>query len=166
MVERRPGIWSAGRELLELIRALLEEEERERKERALGRIRPWEVHDEATTTLTSGWLTRGAARRRRCSTRGNRRNRSDRPATPVVPVEHGVLHTPPRSSRRTSQCEPRDPPPHRRGRRASAATRARAASSATAPSREGAGERLVKERERTKSEKIMNKCRGFCLNIC
>ena len=54
MVERRPGIWPAGRELLELIRALLEEEERERKERALGRIRPWEVHDEATMALTSG----------------------------------------------------------------------------------------------------------------
>ena len=54
MVERRPGIWSAECELLELVRALLEEEERERKERALGRIRPWEVHDEATTALTSG----------------------------------------------------------------------------------------------------------------
>ena len=54
MVERRPGIWPAGRELLELVRALLEEEERERKERSLGRIRPWEVHDEATTALTSG----------------------------------------------------------------------------------------------------------------
>jgi len=47
MVERRPGIWPAECELLE-------EEERERKERALGRIRPWEVHDEATTALTSG----------------------------------------------------------------------------------------------------------------
>ena len=54
MVERRPGIWPVGRELLELVRALLEEEERERKERALGRIRPWEVHDEMTTALTSG----------------------------------------------------------------------------------------------------------------
>ena len=54
MVERRPGIWPAERELLELVRALLEEEERERKERALGRIRPWEVQDEATTALTSG----------------------------------------------------------------------------------------------------------------
>ena len=54
MVERRPGIWPAERELLELVRGLLEEEERERKERALGRIRPWEVHDEATTALTSG----------------------------------------------------------------------------------------------------------------
>ena len=53
-MERRPGIWPAERELLELIRALLEEKERERKERALGRIRPWEVHDEATTALTSG----------------------------------------------------------------------------------------------------------------
>jgi len=34
LVERRPGIWPAERELLELVRALLEEEERERKERA------------------------------------------------------------------------------------------------------------------------------------
>ena len=29
MVERRPGIWPAERELLELVRARLEEEERE-----------------------------------------------------------------------------------------------------------------------------------------
>ena len=29
MVERRPGIWLTGRELLELVRARLEEEERE-----------------------------------------------------------------------------------------------------------------------------------------
>ena len=36
MVERRPGIWPAERELLELVRALLEKEERERKERALA----------------------------------------------------------------------------------------------------------------------------------
>jgi len=35
-MERRPGIWPAERELLELVQALLEEEERERKERALA----------------------------------------------------------------------------------------------------------------------------------
>ena len=55
MVERRPGIWPAGRELLELVRALLEEEERERKERAVGEQQQKE----------------GAARRQR-GTRGTR----------------------------------------------------------------------------------------------
>ena len=36
MVERRPGIWPAERELLELVRARLEEEEREEEGRDVG----------------------------------------------------------------------------------------------------------------------------------
>ena len=86
---------AGGSELFELVRALLEKEERERKERALGRIRPWEVHDEATTALTSGmadaWprhsLVGGDAQRV-----AKPSYRSDWPVMPVGPVEHGVLH--------------------------------------------------------------------------
>ena len=90
-VERRPGIWPAERELLE-------EEERERKERALGRIRPWEVDDEAMTALTSGmadaWprhsLVGGDARRV-----AEPSYRSHRPVMPVGPVWTWVLQYPP-----------------------------------------------------------------------